>query len=340
MTKWILLVPVLVGLLACFGWNGCRSGKSRATISYNFHVRPILSDKCFKCHGPDKNQLKAGLRLDLAESAYAPLTETKGAFAIVPGHPEASELMKRITSPDPDYQMPTPDSHLGLLTEAEINILEQWIAQGAVYEKHWALLPPVKAGLPAVPDAGWPKNEIDYFTLAKMTEKGLQPNAEAGPAYLLKRITLDLTGLVPNEAEMDAFATGDPQVAYEKAVDRLLATPQYGEKMALHWLDIARYSDSYGYQDDNIRSQWPYRDWVIHAFNRNMPYDQFITWQLAGDLLPQANKEQILATAFLRNHKYTEEGGVIPEEYRPANSVGHGRIGYRPNDVRAAPGRL
>lgn len=316
MTKWILLVPVLVGLFPCFGWNGCRSGQSPATVRYNFHVRPILSDKCFKCHGPDKNQLKAGLRLDLAESAYAPLTETKGAFAIVPGHPEASELLKRIASQDPDYQMPTPESHLGLLTAAEINLLEQWIAQGAVYEKHWALLPPVKAGLPAVPDADWPKNEIDYFTRAKMTEKGLEPNAEAGPAYLLKRITMDLTGLLPTEAEMDAFADDDPEAAYEKAVDRLLATPQYGEKMALHWLDIARYSDSYGYQDDNIRSQWPYRDWVIHAFNSNLPYDQFITWQLAGDLLPKASKEQILATAFLRNHKYTEEGGVIPEEYR------------------------
>ncbi|MCC6281063.1 MAG: PSD1 domain-containing protein [Saprospiraceae bacterium] len=302
-----------------FAWHACSGPGNEAvpdTISYNFHVRPILSDKCFKCHGPDKNQLKAGLRLDNAESAYAPLQETKGAFAIVPGKPEASEVMKRITSKDTSYQMPTPDSHLGALTEIEISIIEKWIAQGAVYEKHWALMPPVKTALPPVKDKKWVSNEIDYFTLAKMTEKGLTPNAEASPEYLLKRATVDLTGLLPTEAEMDAFLADNSAEAYEKLLDRLLETPQYGEKMALYWLDIARYSDSYGYQDDNIRTQWPYRDWVIHAFNNNMPYDQFVTWQLAGDLLPAAGKEQILATAFLRNHKYTEEGGVIPEEYR------------------------
>ncbi len=212
--------------------------------------------------------------------------------------------------------MPTPDSHLSPLTEHEIEIIRKWIEQGAVYEKHWAFIPPQKAALPKVKDKAWVNNEIDHFTLAKMAEKGLEPNETASPEYLLKRISVDLTGLLPTEAEMDEFAADDPEAAYEKAVDRLLASPHYGEKMALYWLDVARYSDSYGYQDDNIRTQWPYRDWVIHAFNKNMPYDQFITWQLAGDLLPKANKEQVLATAFLRNHKYTEEGGVIPEEYR------------------------
>ena len=301
-------------------WYACSKSTGSedipAAISYNFHVRPILSDKCFKCHGPDKNQLKAGLRLDNAESAYAPLQETKGAFAIVPGQPEHSEMIKRVTSKDPNIQMPTPESHLGALTDREIRMLEKWIAQGAAYEKHWAFLPPVKTSLPQVSDNNWVNNEIDYFTRAKMTEQGLSPSAEASPDYLLKRVSMDITGLLPTEAEMDAFAVGNTDDAYEKAVDRLLATPQYGEKMALYWLDIARFSDSYGYQDDNIRSQWPYRDWVIHAFNSNMPYDQFVTWQLAGDLLPEANKEHILATAFLRNHKYTEEGGVIPEEYR------------------------
>jgi len=309
--------------LAVFGlWNACNRQYGLENdglpdkISYNFHVRPILSDKCFVCHGPDKNQLKAGLRLDHAEGAYAPLKETKGAFAIVPGKPESSELMRRITSQDADYQMPTPDSHLGALSEREIKILERWIEQGAVYEKHWALLSPVKSELPNVKEQNWVKNEIDYFCLAKMAEKGLDHNEEAGKEHLLKRISIDLTGLLPNEAEMDEFLNNHSENAYEKTIDRLLATPQYGEKMALYWLDIARYSDSYGYQDDNIRSQWPYRDWVIHAFNSNMPYDQFVTWQLAGDLLPNASKEQILATAFLRNHKYTEEGGVIPEEYR------------------------
>ncbi len=318
MRTFILSFIAFAGALTC--WYACRSTAGSdeipAAISYNFHVRPILSDKCFKCHGPDKNQLKAGLRLDNAESAYAPLQETKGAYAIVPGQPEASELMKRITSKDPDYQMPTPESHLGTLTDREIQILEKWIAQGATYEKHWALLPPVKTDLPKLSDKNWARNEIDYFTLAKMEGQNLSPNPEAGAEYLLKRAAMDLTGLLPTEAEMDVFLSDNSGDAYENAVDRLLATPQYGEKMALHWLDIARYSDSYGYQDDNIRSQWPYRDWVIHAFNSNMPYDRFVTWQLAGDLLPEAGKEQILATAFLRNHKYTEEGGVIPEEYR------------------------
>jgi hypothetical protein len=319
----IRFLAYFLAFLAAFSlWNAFRGSGSASPgdlpdkISYNFHVRPILSDKCFVCHGPDKNQLKAGLRLDLPEGAYAPLKETKGAFAIVPGQPENSELMKRIVSQEPDYQMPTPESHLESLTEREVKILENWIAQGAVYEQHWAFLPPRKADLPAISEKSWANNEIDYFCGAKMAEKGLQANPEASKAHLLKRISIDLTGLPPSEDDMGAFMADQSENAYEMAVDRLLSTPQYGEKMALFWLDIARYSDSYGYQDDNIRSQWPYRDWLIYAFNQNMPYDQFLTWQLAGDLLPNANKEQILATAFLRNHKYTEEGGVIPEEYR------------------------
>ena len=212
--------------------------------------------------------------------------------------------------------MPAPQSHLELLNEREIKIIEKWIQQGAKYEKHWAFTKPVKSGLPVVENKEWIKNEVDNFTLAKMEEQGLTPNEEAGKDYLLKRISLDLTGLLPSEKMMDEFAGDNSEKQYGKIVDQLMATPQYGEKMAMHWLDVARYSDSYGYQDDNIRTQWPYRDWVIHAFNKNIPYDQFITWQLAGDMLPNANKEQVLATAFLRNHKYTEEGGVVPEEYR------------------------
>ncbi|NUO00022.1 MAG: DUF1553 domain-containing protein [Saprospiraceae bacterium] len=307
----------IAGILGFVIWNNWGTGESASgRISYNFHVRPILSDKCFACHGPDKNKLQAGLRLDQPESAYAPLPENPGAFAIVPGKPEASELIKRITSKNPEEQMPPPESHLGSLTESEIDILRKWIEQGAVYEKHWAFIPPQKAALPKVKDPDWVNNEIDHFTLGKMAEKGLKHNEEAQKDHLLKRISLDLTGLPPTLEEMDQFAGDNSENAFEKVVDRLLESPQYGEKMALYWLDIARYSDSYGYQDDNIRTQWPYRDWVIHAFNQNMPYDQFITWQLAGDLLPKASKEQILATAFLRNHKYTEEGGVIPEEYR------------------------
>ena len=302
-------------------WISCNDTNAATTaipdkISYNFDVRPILSDKCFACHGPDKNHQEAGLRLDFPEFAFAPLRETKGAFAIVAGKPEQSELFKRITSKDSAYFMPAPESHLGLLSEREIKIIEKWIKQGGKYEKHWAFTKPLKATPPVVDKNEWVKNEIDNFTLTKMEQHGLSPNDEADKDHLLKRISVDLTGLLPDATMMQEFAADKTGKGYEKMVDNLLATPQYGEKMAMHWLDVARYSDSYGYQDDNIRTQWPYRDWVIHAFNKNMPYDQFITWQLAGDMLPNANKEQVLATAFLRNHKYTEEGGVVPEEYR------------------------
>ncbi len=285
-------------------------------VSYNFNIRPILSDKCFACHGPDANKRQAHLRLDVAEAAYAPLTETKGAYAIVPGKPEQSELYKRISSQDPTYQMPTPESHLGILNEHEIALFKKWIKQGAKYERHWAFIAPKKSPVPKVKDEKWPKNELDNFILAKMEQKGLSHNEEADKERLLKRLSFDLTGLPPSIQMMDDFLNDNSPNAYEKVVDKLMQNTAYGEKMAQHWLDVARYSDSYGYQDDNIRTQWPWRDWVIHAFNENLPYDKFLTWQIAGDMLPDANKEQVLATGFFRNHKYTEEGGVIPEEYR------------------------
>ncbi len=285
-------------------------------VSYNFNIRPILSDKCYKCHGPDATHREAHLRLDIADSAYAALTVTKGAYAIVPGKPEQSELLTRITSSDITFMMPPPDAHLGMLNNYEKKLFRKWIEQGAKYEKHWAFTVPVKAPLPSVSDKAWPKNEIDYFTLQHMDQEGLAHNEQADKERLLKRVSLDITGLPPSLEMMDQFFADNSEHAYDKMVDRLIATDQYGEKMALHWLDVARYADSYGYQDDNIRTQWPWRDWVIHAFNKNMPYDQFITWQIAGDMLPNASKEQILATGFFRNHKYTEEGGVVPEEYR------------------------
>lgn len=285
-------------------------------VSYNYDICPILSDKCFKCHGPDANARQAHLRLDIADSAYAPLHVTKGAFAIVPGHPESSMLLKRVSSEDPDFRMPPPDAHLGALTPFEQQLFTKWIRQGAKYERHWAFTPPVKAPLPDIKDKTQARNAIDYFVIAKLDKMGLTMNPEADKERLLKRVCLDLTGLPPTLKEQDAFLADNSPDAYEKMVDYYLATPQYGEKMAVHWLDVARYADSYGYQDDNIRTQWPWRDWVIHAFNENMPYDRFLTWQIAGDMLPNATKEQILATAFFRNHKYTEEGGVIQEEYR------------------------
>ncbi|HEV3250609.1 MAG TPA: PSD1 and planctomycete cytochrome C domain-containing protein, partial [Puia sp.] len=245
-----------------------------------------------------------------------PLKVTKGAYAIVPGKPDQSELLRRISSSDITYMMPPPDAHLGMLNDYEKKMIKKWIEQGAKYEKHWAFIVPTKASLPTVSNRSWPKNEIDYFILRRMDQEGLLPNEQADKERLLKRISLDITGLPPSLDMMDKFLADNSENAYEKLVDQLLRTDQYGEKMALHWLDVARYADSYGYQDDNIRTQWPWRDWVIHAFNNNLPYDQFVTWQIAGDMLPNATKEQILATAFFRNHKYTEEGGVVPEEYR------------------------
>ncbi len=292
------------------------SGNIPEQVSYNFNIRPILSDKCFKCHGPDANHREAHLRLDIADSAYAPLHVTKGAFAIVPGNPDASLLLKRVGSQDPGFMMPPPDAHLGAFSEYEQKLFTKWIKQGAKYEKHWAFTPPVKAPLPQLKDPTRANNAIDNFVLDQLDRIGLTMNPEADKERLLKRVCLDLTGLPPTLKEMDAFLADNSPNAYEKMVDHYLSTPQYGEKMALHWLDVGRYADSYGYQDDNIRTQWPWRDWVIHAFNTNLPYDTFVTWQIAGDMLPHPTKEQILATAFFRNHKYTEEGGVIPEEYR------------------------
>jgi hypothetical protein len=285
-------------------------------VSYNFDIRPILSDKCFKCHGPDKNKLEAGLRLDISDSAFAPLKETKGAFALVPFKPEESELFKRISSFDSSYQMPTPSAHLGLLSAFEIALFKKWIKQGAKYERHWAFVKPKKAPLPSITHKELAINSIDYFIFNKQEQLGLSHNEESDKERLLKRVTLDLTGLLPSEKIMTEYMSNPSKSAYETTIDQLLNLPSFGEKMAVHWLDIARFADSYGYQDDNVRTQWTWRDWVIHAFNKNLPINQFLTYQIAGDMLPNASKEQILATAFFRNHKYTEEGGVIPEEYR------------------------
>lgn len=321
MKKKFLYLGVLSGAVAflavsCFKKNGVLQSQSGGeAVSYNFDIRPILSDKCFACHGPDAKKREAGLRLDLAESAYAKLKDGKGV-AIFPGKPEQSEVYQRITSPDPSYQMPTPESHLGLLNENEIGLVKKWIEEGAKYERHWAFTTPVMPAVPEVSKEDWPKNEIDNFVLRKMEGAGLAPNDEAAKSYLLKRVALDLTGLPPTVEMQKQFEADKSDKAYEKVVDQLLAQKTYGEKMAVHWLDVARYADSYGYQDDEVRTQWPWRDWLINAFNKNMKYDQFLMWQIAGDMLPNANKEQILATAFFRNHKYTEEGGVIPEEYR------------------------
>ncbi|MFO7825246.1 MAG: PSD1 and planctomycete cytochrome C domain-containing protein [Cyclobacterium sp.] len=319
--------PIYIIYLLCILLSSCSEKPSSGLaldsgdqVSYNFHVRPILSDNCFACHGPDENKREAGLRLDLAESAFEALKENPDAHAIVPGKPAASEVVKRLESTDETEMMPPPESNLKLSAEDK-EIIKNWIKQGAAYEPHWAFVPPVKSELPEISDPEWAQHELDYFILAKLDRLGLKPNQSADKMHLLKRLSIDLTGLPPGLDLMQEYATDDSPQATEKIIDRLLESPAFGERMAVLWMDISRYSDSYGYQDDNIRTQWPYRDWVIHAFNKNMPYDQFITWQLAGDLLPEPSKEQILATAFNRNHKYTEEGGVIPEEYRVEYNV-------------------
>src|ERR1700761_7050909 len=322
--SWFLIIACAGCILYMF--MGCHHAISAQdadneipdTVSYNFNIRPIFSDKCFKCHGPDANKRQADLRLDNAEDAYKALKDNPKSHAFVPGDPSASEVFVRVTSEDSSVMMPPPASNLKRLTPHEVDLVKKWIKQGAKYEKHWAFVPPKEAPIPEVKDKTWPKNQIDYFVLNKLEQRNIVPNPEADKERLLKRVCLDLTGLPPSLEMMDSFAADKSPNAYEKVVDKLLQSPTYGEKMTLHWLDVARYADSHGYQDDNYRSQWPWRDWVIHAFNENLPYDKFITWQLSGDLLPNATKEQLLATGFNRNHKITEEGGVIDEEYRVA----------------------
>ena len=287
-------------------------------IDFNLHVKPILSDRCFACHGPDANHQEAGLRLDIAEQAFAALEDQPNNFAIVPHRPEDSELYRRITSDDPEMQMPPPESNLRL-SEQEVAILTRWIEQGAEYKPHWSFIPPERPELPPVDSLAWVHNPIDRFVLAQLEQEDLSPAMEAEKQQLLRRVTFDLTGLPPTLEEIDAFQNDTSADAYERVVDRLLASPHYGERMAMDWLDVARYADSHGYHADGYRMVWPWRDWVIRAFNENMPFDTFTTWQMAGDLLPDASQEQLLATGFHRNHPTSSEAGIVPEEYRLEN---------------------
>lgn len=285
-------------------------------IDFTFHVKPILSDRCFICHGPDKNAVEGNLSLHSAEEAYKALGELKDHAAIVPGDASKSSLVERINSNDANLIMPPPESNL-VLEDFEKEILEKWIEQGAEYKTHWAFIPPTPQEVPENnDDQAWGNNEIDAFVLNKMKEKGMSPSDRASSEKLLRRITFDLTGLPPTLEQLQKFAADPSEEMYEEVIDSLLLSIDYAENMAAEWMDIARYADTHGYQDDFERTMWPWRDWVIHAFKENMPYDQFVTYQLAGDLMPNANLEQILATGFNRNHKITAEGGVIPEEYR------------------------
>ena len=284
-------------------------------VDYNFHVRPILSDKCYICHGPDENKREAKLRLDLPESAMSELQESPGKYAIVPGNVEQSEIVNRIHASDSTFIMPPPESNLSL-SERERAILVRWIEQGAEYKEHWAFVPPQRTDPPVVNHERWNRAPIDRFVLDGINHAGLTPNPRAQAAQLLKRLAFDLTGLPPSLKLQERFLADPSEETYVSLVNELMDSPHYGEQMAIPWLDAARYADSHGYQDDGLRTMWPWRDWVIHAFNENYSYAQFITWQLAGDLLPDPNKEMLLATGFNRNHKITQEGGVIDEEYR------------------------
>ncbi len=279
-----------------------------AEVSFSRDVRPILAENCFYCHGQDGNKRKADLRLDVREAAL-------DAGAFVPGKANESELVKRLFSHDAEELMPPAKSNRKL-TEKQKELLKRWVTEGAKYEKHWTFTAPDKAPLPEVTNKGWVRNEIDRFVLAKLESAKLQPSPEADKATLIRRLSLDLIGLPPSPEEVDAFVADSAPKAYEKLVDRLLQSKHYGERMALPWLDAARYADSNGFQQDGDTFQWVWRDWVVKALNDDMPYSQFSIEQLAGDLLPNATQDQVIATAFNRNHLLNGEGGAIPEEQR------------------------
>jgi len=308
----LAVAACIVSIAAIAASRGGRAAEpTPAEISFNRHIRPILSDHCFQCHGPDAAHRKADLRLDTEAGAKA---ELGGHRAIVAGDVAASELVRRIKAADVEERMPPADFKRPLSGE-QIAALEKWIAQGAKWQGHWSFIPPVRPNPPTVKNGAWPRGALDAFVLARLEAEGLAPSPEADKTTLLRRATFDLTGLPPTPAEVDAFLADDSPGAFERVVDRLLASPRYGERMAARWLDGARYADSSGYQSDGERFMWRWRDWVIEAYNRNLPFDQFTIEQLAGDLLPGCTLEQQIATGFNRNHRGNGEGGIIPAEY-------------------------
>ena len=284
-------------------------------VDYNFHVKPILADRCYPCHGPDDNARTTEFRLDTEAGAAIRLSASRRKYAFVPGSLGKSEAAYRLASNDPAYRMPPPESNLSVTPE-EIALIYRWIEQGAEFKPHWSLIPPEMPELPKVDMSEWPESGIDHFILSRLEQAGVNPRPLASREALIRRVTFDLTGLPPTIEEIDAFLADEREDAYERVVDRLLASASYGERMATEWLDVARYADSHGYQDDGLRSMWPWRDWVIESFNENQPFDEFVAWQIAGDLLPDPTIEQQLATGFNRNHLQSQEGGIIPEEYR------------------------
>ncbi|HEV2392961.1 MAG TPA: DUF1553 domain-containing protein [Verrucomicrobiae bacterium] len=306
----VMAAAILCGPLFC-AWAAAPTGP----VDFNFQVRPILADHCFKCHGPDEKARKAKLRLDLPDTAYAVRDPKTGRRAIVPYQPDRSELVRRINARDDDERMPPPASKL-VLNAQEKALLRRWVEQGAEYKPHWAFVPVGDVKVPTPPDGSHARNPIDAFVQARLQREGLALSAEASRETLIRRLSFDLLGLPPTLEQIDQFLGDTSPNAYEKLVDRLLASPAYGEQQAALWLDLARFADTYGYQNDVECDLSPWRDWVIRAFNQNLPYDQFITWQLAGDLLPNPTRDQVLATAFNRLHRQTNEGGSVEEEFR------------------------
>ena len=289
----------------------CGEEAARDAVRFNRDVRTILADNCFQCHGPDSAAREAELRLDTQEGLFA---ERDGPAIVVHGQPAEGELWRRINSDDPDERMPPADSGKSL-TAAQVDTLRRWIVTGAEWEPHWAFIRPERVPAPEVSERLWPRNAIDHFVLAELERRGLAHAPEAAAETLVRRVTLDLTGLPPTPEEVDAYSADPAPDRYERLVERLLASPRYGEHLAVGWLDAARYADTSGYQNDGPREMWRWRDWVIDAYNTGMPFDQFTIAQLAGDLLPGATLEQRIATGFNRNHRGNAEGGIIPEEY-------------------------
>ena len=288
-------------------------------VLFNRDIRPILSDRCYACHGPDKANRKTNMHFDTEEGAFTALNG--GGFAVVRGDPSKSVMLQRISSDNQGFRMPPAYMGYAKLPDKEVDLIRRWIEQGAKWQLHWSFIPPESAPRPQVMHTAWPRNPIDYYVLAHLEHDGLTPSPEADRATLIRRVTLDLTGLPPTPAEVDAFLSDHSPGAYEKVVDRVLSSPRYGENMAWQWLDAARCADTNGYQSDGVRNMWRWRDWVIDAYNRNMPFNQFTVQQLAGDMLPHATRDQIIATGFNRNHRTSAEGGIIDEEFRVAYVV-------------------
>jgi hypothetical protein len=309
-----------MSLLLVLGTDRARAEgvAAKEAIDFDRDIRPVLADKCFKCHGPDADQRESGLRLDVRDEALRPADS--GKAAIVPGKPDESPLVKRTASTKRSFMMPPPDSNK-TLSDQQKDLLRAWVAQGAVYQKHWSFVPPKRPAPPTVKDDAWPRNAIDRFILGRLEAQGLPHAPEAGRTTLVRRVTLDLTGLPPTPAEVDAFLADTHKEAYERLVERLLASPRFGERMALEWLDAARYADTHGFHIDSGRDMTRWRAWVIDAFNANLPFDRFAVEQLAGDLLPNPTVSQKIASGFNRNHMINFEGGAIPEEYLTAYIV-------------------